>query len=428
MWVAGVLGSLLVASQLIVSAQGLSVFINNTTQIRVKVVNSTTGQLTTFDCSQVNPTATPVQPSQTPIPTTNNPSPTTGNNNPTPTTGNNPTPTTGGGNVQIPPPEDGLWISGSRLMSLPTSGAAWNNLMSEASKSAGTPDLSNQDDPTNMIVMAKALVCARVNQHCQDVVAALQSVVNNKSEDKAKRTLATGRELAAYVISADLINLKVRDPGLDAQFRTRIWEIITKPMSDNHGGKSVYNEHEVTPNNWGTMAGGSRVAVVAYLGNKSEIDKAANTFLGWLGDTSKSSSFDFKGDTSWQCSRPYVGVNPANCSIQGHDVGGALPEEMRRSCSFTWPPCKSGYNWEAWQGAIVQAVILYNQGYDVWNASDKAILRGYQWLHSSAMNFPASGDDTWQPYLVNYYYGSSFPAPATSTPGKNAGWADWTHP
>jgi Chitobiase/beta-hexosaminidase C-terminal domain len=49
------------------------------------------------------------------------------------------------------------------------------------------------------------------------------------------------------------------------------------------------------------------------------------------------------------------------------------------------------------------------------------------WLHDQD-GFPAVSDDTWLPHIVNYYYGTSFPAPIPSSPGKNAGWTDWTHP
>ena len=40
--------------------------------------------------------------------------------------------------------------------------------------------------------------------------------------------------------------------------------------------------------------------------------------------------------------------------------------------------------------------------------------------------FPAGGDDTWEPYVINFYYASDFPAPVPSSPGKNVGWTDWT--
>src|SRR5688572_9847932 len=46
------------------------------------------------------------------------------------------------------------------------------------------------------------------------------------------RALALGRELAAYVIAADLIDLKTFDPGLDSDFRATIRELLTTPTID----------------------------------------------------------------------------------------------------------------------------------------------------------------------------------------------------
>ena len=77
--------------------------------------------------------------------------------------------------------------------------------------------------------------------------------------------------------------------------------------------------------------------------------------------------------------------------------------------------------------------MLHNAGYDVWNWEDQAILRAFNWMHDEA-DFPAEGDDDWQPNIVNHYYGTNFPTPATrnppetTTPGKFVGWTDWTHP
>jgi hypothetical protein len=71
-------------------------------------------------------------------------------------------------------------------------------------------------------------------------------------------------------------------------------------------------------------------------------------------------------------------------------------------------------------------VILDRAGYDCWEWSDQALLRAVTWLHEEC-NYPAGGDDTWQPHVVNFFYGSDFPAPSPSSPGKNVGWTDWTH-
>ena len=53
-------------------------------------------------------------------------------------------------------------------------------------------------------------------------------------------------------------------------------------------------------------------------------------------------------------------------------------------------------------------------------------LRAFEWLHEHA-GFPAQGDDTWIPHVVNRAYGTRFPAPIPSQPGKAMGFADWTH-
>ena len=76
---------------------------------------------------------------------------------------------------------------------------------------------------------------------------------------------------------------------------------------------------------------------------------------------------------------------------------------------------------------MVQAALLERSGYDeVWEWGDRAIFRALRWLHEQA-DFPAEGDDTWIPHLVNHAYGSDFPAQVPSRPGKGMGFADWSH-
>ena len=52
------------------------------------------------------------------------------------------------------------------------------------------------------------------------------------------------------------------------------------------------------------------------------------------------------------------------------------------------------------------------------------MLRAFTWLHQ-VNRFPASGDDTWQPHVINRAYGTSFPAPTPARAGKVFGWTDW---
>ncbi|HYM81859.1 MAG TPA: alginate lyase family protein [Candidatus Limnocylindria bacterium] len=316
----------------------------------------------------------------------------------------------------------GIWISREEIQALPMSGAAWNRLESQADQPAGAPNVSDQNQMNNVYVLAKALVHVRtgvesyrteVRQNC---VAAINTELGG-------RTLALGRELAAYVIAADLVGL---EPAEDLIFREWLRRTLTEVLD----GNTLQSTHEDRPNNWGTMAGASRAAVAAYLGDDSELARTAQVFKGWLGDRSSYAGFSY-GDLSWQAdpARP-VGINPLGAVKDGESIDGALPDDMRRGCSFQFPPCATGYPWEALQGATVQAEILRCGGYDAWNWQDQALERAVQFLHDLDQRFGgwwAGGDDEWNVWLVNAANGSQFPTESPAGAGKIMAWTDWTH-
>lgn len=318
----------------------------------------------------------------------------------------------------------GIWIDRASIAMLPTHGAAWDDLTREVSRDCGLPDLSDQEGKTNVCIMAKALVFARTGdiRYRESVRAALQSIV--QGPPYRGRALALGRELAAYVISADIVGLKDFDPDLDARFRVAIKRLLTTPTSD--GPATLIECHERRPNNWGTHCGGSRAAVAAYLNDRSELTRVAQVFKGYLGDRASYSGFKY-GELAWQCHpESPVGIDPKGCVVGGHSLDGVLPDDQRRSGPLTWPPPHENYVYEGLQGAIVQAVILQRAGFDAFAWGDQALLRAMRWLNETA-HFTAVGDDTWIPYIVNYFYGTDFPAPESTRPGKNVGWTNWTH-
>jgi hypothetical protein len=327
----------------------------------------------------------------------------------------------------------GIWINKSTLMALPTSGDAWEGLVGQANRELPEFNLADQDNRQNTGVLACALVGTRTNDNAlkQKVVGALSSLVSMGTYEG--RALALGRNLGAYVIAADLIDLKTLDSVLDEGFRSKIRELLTTPTSG--AASSLVDSHERRPNNWGTHAGGARVAVAMYLGDMEELDRAAQVFRGFLGDRAAYSGFVFGGpansrDHSWECdSTVPVGINPVGCTKNGRTLDGVLPDDQRRSGPFdpsNWPPPKELYVWEGLQGVMMQAVILTQAGYSPFDWGNRAILRAVTWLHDVA-DFPADRGNTWQPHVVNYYYGTSFPAPVPSRYGKNVGWTDWTH-
>jgi hypothetical protein len=326
--------------------------------------------------------------------------------------------------LSAPVPTKGIWLTRDEIRALPMSGTAWSALKAQADKPAGVPDLSNQDQMNNVYVLAKALVYVRtgIESYRTEV---RQNCVLAIDTELGGRTLALGRELAAYVIAADLVGL---EPAEDAMFRAWLRRTLTETLE----GNTLRSTHERRANNWGTHAGASRAAVAVYLGDAAELARVAQVFKGWLGDRSSYASFSF-GDLSWQAdpSKP-VAINPAGVAMQGESVDGALPEEMRRGGGFKFPPGSTNYPWGALSGAVVQAEILRRQGYDAWNWQNQALRRAYQFLHNLSLRYPtggwwASGDDRWNPWLVNRTYGTNFPVQAGAQAGKHMGWTDWTH-
>ncbi|MDZ7267810.1 MAG: alginate lyase family protein [candidate division KSB1 bacterium] len=313
----------------------------------------------------------------------------------------------------------GIWISAAELGQLPTCGPAWENLKAAADSPIDRPNLADQNDHTNVKVMAKALVYARTQEehYRQEVIMACRQIMGTEA---AGRVLALARELAAYVIAADLVGLPAEE---DQVFRGWLRTLLDRELD----GQSLRTCHETRPNNWGTHAGASRAAIAAYLRDDDELERCAQVFKGWLGDRNAYAGFTF-GDCSWQAEAAHpVGINPAGAVKNGHNIDGVLPDDQRRAGSFRWPPPRENYVYEALQGALVQAVILHRAGYEVWSWQDQALLRAFRWLHEQAQ-YPPNGDDTWQTHVINHFYHTDFPAPVPARPGKNVGWSDWTHP
>jgi hypothetical protein len=317
---------------------------------------------------------------------------------------------------------DTILMSRSQIQTRPTSGAAWTALKARADSAIGTPDLANQDESADVTTLAKALVFVRLGtaSYRSDVIAALHRVPGTEA---GGRTLALGRNLPGYVIAADLIDLQAVDPTFDRNtFRPWLRSLLTESLS----GMTLVQTHERRPNNWGTHAGAARAAIAAYLGDSAELARTAAVFRGWLGDRTSYASFTY-GDLSWQCDPTHpVGIDPVGCSRLGVALDGALPEEMRRGGTLQWPPAATDYAWEGMQGAVLQAELLRVQGYDTWGWGNKALLRATRFLYERA-RWPATGDDTWQPWLIDARYGTSYHAAAPSRSGKNFGFTDWLY-
>jgi hypothetical protein len=314
----------------------------------------------------------------------------------------------------------GIWTSAAEISKLPTTGLGWENVKAGADKPIGPPNLSDRDDSVNVAILAKALVYARTGDESyrQAVIAACMAAIGTEQNGE---TLDLGRELMAYVLAADLAGLP---PTEKAAFQN--W--LRYVLAENLAGQTLRSTHESRPNNWGTHCGATRAAIARYLGDATELERTARVFKGWLGDRNTYADFSYDpNELEWQANpNAPVGVNPRGATIQGHSVDGVLPDDQRRAGPYAWPPPKTNYVYGALQGALMQAIILYRAGYDVWNWENQALLRAVKWLYNEG-NYPADGDDKWLIHVVNYFYTAGFPARFPASPGKNAGWTDWLY-
>jgi hypothetical protein len=338
--------------------------------------------------------------------------------------------------------DDYLLMPRAELLSLPTSGAAWDNLKATADADWGAPDLCDQDVKHGALALAGALVYARTGTaaYAAKTHAAIMAAIG--TERSTCSILSIGRQLGGYVLAADFIKLAGADGDT---FRSWLAAMRTRSFTDHPRWQTLVGTNADAPNNWGAFAGASRIAASLYLGDSADVAQAAEVLRGFLGDRSAWTGFRGQGDTNdiltdtvraWACDASadgFVPVNPA-CSHSGIDLDGAIVNDVSRDgLGLTWPvgPTGIGYTLESLQGLVLQAELLYRNGYPgVWGWSNNAIERAARLVSRNG----AAGGTTWNtssvnqyvPWLLNYRLGLRLPA-LPGGYGRIFGYTDWLY-
>lgn len=336
---------------------------------------------------------------------------------------------------QVPPPNPspepptssaaGVWITQEQIMQLPMSGTAWNNLVSVASGSLGTVDLSDNNSDHDTRLLALAYYAVRTsNVSLKNRVASEIDTVKNSPKARA---LEFCRNITSYIISADVVHLSEINPTVDSSFRTFVRQWVFEDTTlTGHSGDGIRGTAEKSPNNWGGMCRAAYAAAAVYLNDSAKLAEVTKWHKGFLGDRAVYSGFVYQ-DTDWHADqnakRP---INAKSTVIQGQNVDGVMPEDQRRTGEFAWPAPKGSYPWEALQGALVTDTILLRKSLVSANYQDNALVRAYTWLTVTNQN-PAATDDEWQIWVVNKLHGTNFATRSGLPPGKNMAWTDWTH-
>ncbi len=331
----------------------------------------------------------------------------------------------------ILPTKAGVLVNQTEIMDMAHSGAGWDALMDDANALVASPFvvIANQDDKYDSYTLAAAIAWTATGdeQYRLAVETALLRCIGTEGDDfpgENNSSLELSRNLACLAIAADILEWTI--PSEEEAFIEWLSMVRLFERSD---GRSIVSTHEDRPNNWGTHAGASRVAIAAYIGDVAEVERCAQILKGWLGDRESYSGFDW-GDLSWQVDPGTpVGVNPLGARLDGCPVGGVLPDDQRRCGS--WPSsagCQTNYVYEALQGVVLQAIVLRRAGYDVWRWEDRAIGRAVWWA-SFWNQQPPDGDDLWQSHVLLAVYphprlAELLPLAPVTNPGKAIGYAE----
>ena len=337
----------------------------------------------------------------------------------------------------------GMWISSAELMSLPTSGIAWDKIRTAAYGSWGTADLKNQENKHDIYTLAGALVFARtgdpaLRSKVRDAIMAAKRSLDETSEwQTTNGVLAAGRQLGTYVISADLIDLKNYDFVADTEFRIWLTTIRTTNIGTHGRWKSLTYTCENAAGNWNAFACASRIAASIYLGDIADVDRASAIIRAFFGERAyypanapgRYSYFQHTAgyQASWACAdTTWTGINPT-CTKSGINIDGVLVEDASRGggcCVLQGDGIM--YSWEALQGLFVSTELLYRTGRygNPYGWSNQALKRALDFMQRSGWGI--SNAAKYVPWIANARYGTSY-ATAANITGRIMSWGDWLY-
>jgi hypothetical protein len=336
-----------------------------------------------------------------------------------------------------------MWISYNELVNRPMSGAAWDKIRTAAYGSWGTADLQNPTNKHAIYTLAGALVSTRngdgaLRSKVRDaIIAAKRSLDQSTEWQSSDGVLSAGRQIGAYVIAADLMNLKVFDPAVDNEFRTWLSAIRTTNIGTHSRWKNLRYTCENSTGNWNTFACASRIAASIYLGDTADVNRSALIIRALLGERSaypadapgRNGYFEHTAayQASWACNDPlWTGDNPY-CAKSGLNLDGALVEDASRGgvcCVLQGDGIM--YSWESLQALIVSVELLYRTGSfgNPYTWSNFALARSLSFMQRSgwAVTPPA----TYVPWLANARLGTAYPTSTTGN-GRIMAWGDWLY-
>jgi hypothetical protein len=334
----------------------------------------------------------------------------------------------------------GIWISTREVARLARSGPGWSFVKRTADQPLGRADIAVQNNLHGVRTYAVALVYARTGA-ARYRTKARNAIMSAIGTQRGGSSLAVGRNAAAYVLAADLINLRNMSRRDDHAFRNWLTRLCTGVNAGNPRWPTLVRTSENTSSNWGAFATASRIAIDLYLGDKADLKRAARIHAAyadrsayprgkpWGAYFQPTADFD---PGHWACDPArWVAINPP-CTKGGNDLDGAFVEDISREPAqqtrLPQPADSPGvsYSWETLQAVMFQAELLRRAGYpNLWTRSDHALKRATSFIDR------AGWYDRWSvtrhvAWVINERYGTHFPTQRAQY-GRLVGFTDWTN-
>jgi len=315
---------------------------------------------------------------------------------------------------------DYMVISRSDLMSLPTSGAAWDAVKASADANA-SPDLCNQDNKADVNALAAGIVYARTGDaaYKTKAVSLINQAMQSQRNGCNNAILAMGRQLGGYVLAADFAGY--RDPAFLAWLET----IVTQEV----GGHSRWHQLRFTAydsaSNWGVHALASVTTVDIFLNRTADIDKDWQTFasygVAYGGQFNTASSFN----EDWSChpvkvkDKLPIAINTP-CIKSGINLDGAPVEDSSRSAFSSY----STYIHESLQGYAVMAQLWSRTGREGWTVNNGQVCRAAQ-FGNRAGKLNDSSVSYFVAHMANKFCGLNLPTKSPTSGGRMFGFSDY---
>ena len=300
------------------------------------------------------------------------------------------------------------------------SGSEWDRVA--ATRLVGTgANLSDQNSSHDIATMGAALYAARTgDQATRDrVVAALESAIGTEN---GARWLAIGRNLGAYIIAADLIDLR-SGPVYD-------WlaGFMSRTLAHNNNGSQITFRQSAwqSGSNASAQEGFAFTALAVYLGDTEALSWSWDAFLRYAGDRTSPHTITSNSDVWQEIPSDPVGIQNAGATKNGCSIAGAISNDMSRGGSNVCSPGYTQYPWVGMEGSVPAALVFERAGYPAFTIQSSAIKRASDYLWALGGDWYDTTRAREVKQLINWRYDLDRPV-AAGTGGRTFGFTEWTH-